>query len=394
MSTAIFGGTRRWILPCVPIACASLACAHSSNFQIADATIALRPTAAPMKTPFVQYAHLVPQIPSEDRGYGVEAGGGVRTLQSGVRLVNLPNGAVMSADEAFPATPKTVVEVPDRMGGGFLYLLGSSTVWRSDRWLGHARPLFDSGEPLNDVIVGLDRIYLESAKGSEQAIDPRNGGLLDLGAWPPAPYVGAYAAMDGWRAVAAADLRGIVATFDAGASWHALPISLQATEIRAFGSGVVVSGIDASRAPVSYEVRPDGQVARLAASTTALPTSNGSPTDPTAKPFGDRPLLAAVEDGWPLNDGTVVVARDGALARVKLDDGVVLEQASNAYPLRPSRCHAIAFGDGAGFVCGEPRGRSAIYRYESGKMVEARHFDSPRLVLASGVTQWRRHGNA
>ncbi|MEO8873992.1 MAG: hypothetical protein ABI461_00265, partial [Polyangiaceae bacterium] len=354
-----------------------------------DPTIALRPTAAPMKTPFVQFAHLVPQVVGEGSATAtwnlpVEPGGGIRTLQSGVRLVNLSDGAVMSADEAFVATPKTVVPVPDRMGGGFLYLLGSSTVWRSDRWLGHARPLFESGEPLNDIIVGLDRIYLESGKGSEQAIDPRTGAVLDLGAWPPAPYVGAYAAMDGWRAVAAADLRGVIATFDAGASWHPLPISLQTTEIKPFGSGVVVTGVDDSHASVSYEVRPDGQVARLASIATIAPAGNGAPTDPAAKPFGDRPLVAAVEDGWPLADGTVVVARDGALARVRLEDGVVIEQASNAYPLRPSRCHAIAFGEAVGFVCGEPRGRSAIYRYENGKMIEARHFDSPRLVLASG----------
>lgn len=338
-----------------------------------------------MKTAFVSFAHLVPQIAGTDRTYGVEPSGGTRTLQSGVRLVNLPNGAVMSADEAFAATPKTVVEVPDRMGGGFLYLLGSSTVWRSDRWLGHARPLFESGEPLNDVVVGLDRIYLESGKGSEQAIDPRTGAALDLGAWPPAPSIGAYAAMDGWRAVAAADLRGVIATFDAGASWRPLPISLQTTEIKASGNGVIVTGIDTSRATVSYEVRPDGQVARLGATQSTLPASDEPSTDSAPKPFGDRPLLAAVEDGWPLTDGTVVVARDGALARIRLDDGVVIEQASNAYPLRPSRCHAIAFGDGAGFVCGEPRGRSAIYRYESGKMIEARHFDSPRQVVASGT---------
>jgi hypothetical protein len=373
---------RKWLF-LAPIACV-LACGHSSNLEIGDATTALRPTTAPLKDPLVQYARLVQQAPNDDREYGVEPGGGVRALASGVRLVNLPNGAVMSADEAF-SSPPTPISIPDRMGGGFLYLLGATTVWRSDRWLGHARPLFLSNEPINKIMVGLDRVYLESKKGSEQAIDPRTGAVLDLGAWPPTPNVGAYEAMDGWRAVAVADLRGVVATFDAGASWHPLPIPIDAQEIRPFGAGVVVSGIDVSHMAASYEVRLDGQVARLTPAATAATPNGAIAPDLTAKPFGDRPLVAAVEDGWPLADGTVVVARDGALARVRLDDGVVVESASNAYPLRPSRCHAIAFGDGVGFVCGESRGRSAIYRYDAGKMVEARHFDSPRLVLASGT---------
>ncbi|MEO7112256.1 MAG: hypothetical protein ABI183_17555 [Polyangiaceae bacterium] len=381
---------RKWLffapIAWPSLAClACLACGHASNLEIGDATTALRPTAAPLKDPLVQFARLVQQAPNDEREYGVEPGGGVRALASGVRLVNLPNGAVMSADEAFPSPPKPVVPIPDRMGGGFLYLLGSTMVWRSDSWLGHARPLFSSNEPLDKITVGLDRVYLESKKGSEQAIDPRTGAVLDLGAWPPTPNVAAYAAMDGWRAVAVADLRGVVATFDAGASWHPLPIPIDAAEIKPFGGGVVVSGVDASHAAASYEVRLDGQVARLAPITNAPPPSSALAPDLTAKPFGDRPLVAAVEDGWPLSDGTVVVARDGALARVRLEDGVVVEQASNAYPLRPSRCHAIAFGDGVGFVCGEPRGRSAIYRYDAGKMVEARHFDSPRLILPSGT---------
>jgi hypothetical protein len=376
---------RKWLF-FAPIMWVSLACGHASNLEIGDATTTLRPTAAPLKDPMIQFARLVQQAPSDDREYGIEPGGGVRALASGVRLVNLPNGAVMSADEVLPSPPtRPPIAIPDRMGGGFLYLLGSSSVWRSDHWLGHARPLFLSNEPIDKITVGLDRVYLESKKGSEQAIDPRTGAILDLGAWPPTPNVAAYAAMDGWRAVAVADLRGVIATFDAGASWHPLPIPIDAAELKPSNGRVVVSGIDSSHAEASYEVRLDGQVARRAGPPNAANANEAIAPDLTAKPFGDRPLVAAIEDGWPLADGTVVVARDGALARIRLEDGVVVEQASNAYPLRPSRCHAIAFGDGVGFVCGESRGRSAIYRYDAGKMVEARHFDSPRLVLASGT---------
>ncbi|MEO8799766.1 MAG: hypothetical protein ABI551_17865, partial [Polyangiaceae bacterium] len=173
--------------------------------------------------------------------------------------------------------------------------------------------------------------------------------------------------------------------FDAGASWHPLPIALNGAKVQASARGVVVTGWDSARADVSYEVRPDGQVAKLGVSAPTPPDKGTAARDDIAKPFGDRPLVAAIEDGWLLADGTVVVARDGALARIRLEDGTVVESASNAYPLRPSRCHAIPYGDGAAFVCGEPRGKTAIYKYVAGSMIEAHHFDSPRLVLASGA---------
>ncbi len=365
------------------LACVAPACVHATSPVDTDGNLALRPTAPLAKDPIVRPARLVPQTPTDDHAYGVEPGGGVRSLASGVRIVNLPNGAVMSAATSLPAAPARVIEVPDRMGGGFLFLL-SPTVWRADRWLGPARPIYRSNDSLGGITVGLDRVYLQSNRGAEEAIDPRTGAILDLGAWPPAPFVESYAAMDGWRAVASTDLRGIVGTFDAGASWHPLPIPLDATEIRSYGSGLLVVGVDASRTRVGYEVRPDGQVARLASLPTATPSVPPSSAD-VAKPFGDRPLVAAIEDGWPLADGTVVLARDGALARVRLEDGAVVEMASSAYPLRPSRCHPIPFGEGIAFVCGEPRGRTAIYRYENGALVEARHFDSPRMILASST---------
>src|SRR5262249_35263516 len=107
--------------------------------------------------------------------------------------------------------------------------------------------------------------------------------------------------------------------------------------------------------------------------------------------FGKRPLVAAIEDGWPLADGTAIIARDGALARVRLADGALVEAVTEAYPLKPSRCHPISLARkdalGAfGFVCGESRGKTILYRYDpaGGRMIELRRFDKPRLVIASG----------
>ena len=102
--------------------------------------------------------------------------------------------------------------------------------------------------------------------------------------------------------------------------------------------------MDDSRHVQWWEVRPGGQIGRLAAAPSATPDPArpaGSP-DAVARAFGDRPLIAAVEDGWPLRDGTALVARDGALGRVRLSDGLLVETAGDAFPLRPARCHPVS----------------------------------------------------
>ncbi|MDB4997236.1 MAG: hypothetical protein JWM74_4668, partial [Myxococcaceae bacterium] len=300
------------------------------------------------------------------------------------------NGAVLAAEDRLPQAPSMTVELPDRLGGGFLFVIGT-TVWRADRWLGRPRALFASSAGIARVVVGLDRVYLRAPTGAHQAIDPRSGAPLDAGAWPGSSYVGSYTAMDGWRAVAITDLRGAVATFDAGATWKPLGLPIEPRDIITVGDTVAVGGPDASHVTAWFEVRGDGQIAKLTAPPKPAAIERSPSLDPASKSFGRRPLLAAIEDGWPLSDGTAVVARDGSLARIRVADGAIVDLAADAFPLKPARCHPIPLGRahdaGAfGFVCGEPRGRSAVYAYDvlHGKMVELRHFDRPRVVLAAG----------
>ncbi len=347
--------------------------------------------------PTVRGARLAPESIDEDKTFGVEPGGGLRAIAAGVRVVGMPNGAVMVAGDRLPVAPAITTPLPDRLGGGFLFVLGS-TVWRAERWLAPARPIYASPVAIARVTVGLDRVYLRATSGAHQALDPRSGTVLDLGPWPGSSYVGAYAAVDGWRAVAVNDLRGVVATFDAGATWRALDLPMDAHEVTVSGDAIAVGGFDATRTSTWFEVRGDGQVGKLSgppgepsressgASMLPAPAS-----DRVSKSFGRRPLVAAVEDGWPLADGTALVARDGALARIRLDDGALAEIVPDAYPLRPSRCHPVPLARSAdaaafGFVCGEPRGVTALYAYDArlGQLIEKRRFDTPRLVLASG----------
>jgi hypothetical protein len=346
----------------------------------------------PHADPTVLGARLLPELIDDEKSFGLEPGGGVRGVASGVRVVSLANGAVLAAEDRLPQPPTITVGLPDRLGGGFLFVIaapGSTVVWRAERWLSRAVPLFGSSTPINEIVVGLDRIYLRGTNGAARAIDPRTGGLLDRGAWPASPYVGAYAALDGWRALAITDLRGVVATDDAGVTWKPLYLPMDPKKITSLGDSLAVGGfVDNTRTLTWYEVRRDGQVARIGALPKPVPSEHVMSLDPVTKSFGKRPLTAAIEDGWPLADGTAVVARDGSLARVRLADGALIDIASDAFAMKPARCHPVPMGrpPAFGFVCGEPRGKTVLYTFDPqrGRVVELKRFDQPRAVFAAG----------
>lgn len=365
--------------------------------------------------PTVRPARLVPETVDTTQSYGTEASGGTRTLTSGLRVVSFPKGAVTVADDRLPQPPQMTVALPERLGGGFLFILGTA-VWRADQWLGAAKPIFTAPQAVQAIVPGLDRVYLRT-QNTYLAIDGKTGRALDLGPMPASPFVASFAAADGWRAAAVTDLRGVVVTFDAGATWRPLDARLEPKQVLASGDSLAVEGVSGGKA-AWFEVRADGSVARLGgppreaqakATPTARPAPWASARSPVPAPtadsddaddqaqdvglriFGGRPLVAAIEDGWPLSDGTALVARDGALGRVRLSDGMLIEIAPGAFQEKPARCHAVSLArpraPGAfGFVCGEPRGKSVIYAYEptTGKLASLKHFDKPRVVMTSG----------
>ena len=334
--------------------------------------------------PTVKNARLVPADLDLDKPFGVEPGGGVRTITEGVRVVNLARGGAISARDRLPQAPNDIVPIPARMGGGFFYLIGN-TVWRSSTWLSKPMPVFRPPQSVTKTFVGLDRLYLKLQGGSYVALDARTGAATDLGPLPGTPFLTSMIAVDGWHAVAIADLRGVVATDDAGVTWRSLKVPFEPSELRRVGDAVFVGarGGGANRGWV--EVQRGGFVLKATPPATDDKSDDES-VDALTRTFGRRPLSAAIEDGWPLADGTVVVARDGELLRLRLADGAVVEHAGAAYPLKPSRCHPLAMGaPGAfGFVCGEPKGKTEVYDFADGKMTLARAFDRARSVSASG----------
>jgi hypothetical protein len=338
----------------------------------------------------VHSAHLVPADPDFDPSYGVEPGGGVRTITEGVRIINMARGAALSARDRLPQAPNDVLAVPPRMGGGFFYLIGT-ILWRSDTWLSKPVPVFQAPQAIKMMWAGLDRVYLRTQGGANIALDPATGKPADLGALPGTPFLGTYTAVDGWHAVAIADLRGVVSTDDAGVTWRSVKLPIEPHELKRVGDAIFVGSAGGVKAQW-FEVQRGGFVTRAAAPA-AEDDGHDDVPDAIQRVYGKRPLQAAVEDGWPLGDGSAVVARDGELARIRLSDGVVLEHAAGAFPQKPSKCHPVPLGTGVfGFVCGEPHGETAIYAFNQGKLDLLRSFEQPRRVLASGNGSLVVHG--
>lgn len=406
------------VLVTLAAALGTAACSHAGSAMRSTDQASFREAGVGSTVePTVRPARLVPLLAEEiegDQGYGVETDGGVRTMKAGLRIVLSNQGAVSVADDRFPQTPQTTLALPERLGGGFLFVLGTS-VWRADRWLGRATPIFSSTQTITRVVPGLDRVYLR-AQNAFVAIDGKTGRVLDLGPWPDGPWVADYAAADGWRAIAITDLRGVLATFDAGASWRSVELPIDARNVYTSGESLAIGGIENGR-DAWYELRADGSLARLsqtpreAKGKTYVARTKGEAGSSSARPsqaredvsvatdndnagvriFGKRPLAAAIEDGWPLTDGTAIVARDGALARIRLSDGAFVEVVAGAFPLKPARCHPISLSrptaaGSFGFVCGEPRGATVLYAYDAraGRLTELKRFDKPRVVTSSG----------
>jgi hypothetical protein len=388
-----------------PLACLALAaggCARPLAAE-ADPSRARPPLGASLRTPglrapadpTVRGARLVPASVDEARIWGTVPGGGVRQIVAGLRIVSSPSGDVLAASDRLPASPSTVCELPERLGGGFLMGVGTH-LWFAKTWLGPASPLFTLSAPIAEVLVGLDRVYLRSSQGPLVAIDPRTGATIDPGPLPASPRVASIAALDAWRAVAVADLRGALVTLDAGSSWRPVALPVEPLRTLAIDESFAVGGLDRARTLQWWAVLPDGQTGWLASppgpNAPNVPAARGAGrSDSIATPLGPRPLRAAVEDGWPLTDGTALVARDGYLVRVRLADGAVVETQADAFSLKPARCHAVTLarpGDPSafGFVCGELRGATAVLRWDAAasRLIELRRFDSPREVLSSG----------
>ena len=350
--------------------------------------------------PFITPARWFGSVASTDAtSYGTSRGGGKLAIVQGLRMQQAPDGSLERAVDFLPSTDAiATVELPHRFGGGYLYYVpGEETpLWRSSTWTGKLVPLARVPLQADSVVPGLDRLYLsEERTGELLALDPENGQLTDPGPLPAAPAYGSMAFVDEWFGAVEVPYLGILATFDAGDSWH--PVRLPGRHVALMRNKLVLRGTPQDLVLV---LEPSGRLHPLASrprlphleeSEPAVRLSRGAaPTqaDPLARaptPRLSDSLRKATLHGWPDTSSTAVFAEGRALARIRLKDGKLLDVAPRVFGRQGGACHALALGDDFGFVCSDPDSGTTVYRFVRPLGAERVFgFAEPRQVLSSG----------
>lgn len=306
-------------------------------------------------------------------------------LVQGMRVTLHADGRIERGATILATGGEQVTQLPERLGGGYLFRAGSSGVtrlWRAGSWAGELQPLAQLGFDVDAVHPGFDRLYAVVRASQELiALDPDTGALVELGPLPRAPGVRQLAFADSWLGLADVPYRGALVTFDAGASWHPLGLGILRSVAEEAGQLRVV--VDSG----AFLVAADGRVARLAS---GEPAGASSPApEPragdVARARAPSLLREVVLGGWPEPGGSAVAVVDGDLVRVRLADGELLARARGVID-RGARCSAAAIGDGFGFVCGGERRGTTIHAFRPPlALTPVFTFASPRFVAPGGT---------
>ncbi len=348
------------------------------------------------KTKYVTPARLVPEIDLDDFRPLESQHGHHYLLVSGLRIVQRDDGIVERADERFPSGPVYSERLPDRLGGGYVFYQTSSSgtrLWRAASWIGKLKPLTHLAQRADELVPGFDCLYVRTrASNWLMALEPDSGAIRHFGQLPAAGSYGAMAFADGWRGVIDTDLRGPLASFDAGTSWHSLGISarIRSATVRDGDPLLFVDGgyfrLDV-RGHLQFfsGATANTEFVRLRPALSSEVAKDELPRRPRSHPLGGSPLRTAVLRGWPDSPTSAVVAHEGKLVRVSLPDGGLLAVATEAYPEDDALCQGVALGQDFGFVCGAPQRETVIYEFVAPlRLQEVARFSKPRFVASSG----------
>lgn len=327
--------------------------------------------------------------------------GSLRIIAYGLRMLEHPDGSIEVAEQTIPDRLNVKpLELPPRLGGGFIfYSSGSrSLFWTAKSWLGELKPAASFSADINWVTPGFDRIYL-SAQGNNEilAVDPKTWKVTDLGPLPPAPGYGTMAFAGEWVAAVESDVRGVLITLDAGASWRPLEVSTPPSPISVLEDKIAINSyagrmiLDAA-GQLEMVGRSGDDSAFKGAVNSALPEwadmqqgGDVEVQERVERPLGDNALRVAALGGWPDTKDSAVVMAQGNVARVRLSDGKLLDIERNAYA-GASTCQGAQVGVGIGFICGDPAGQSVVYSVSpSLELTPVIRFAEPRYIAASGT---------
>jgi len=298
---------------------------------------------------------------------GVDRDGSRRLLAFGLRVVEHPDGSLDVGRELLPAARGArFLELPERLGGGFLFWIISSSstlVYRSATWTAELQPLAQLDFEVERLVPGFDRLLILPRKEADyRALDLETGQAVPPLGLPPAPSYGPMAFVDGWFGAVQVPLRGVLLSFDAGASWH--PLSLPVNSFEPAGESLALATpngdylLNARGALSHVSERDEAKVSEAARAELARLVAARD----VARDHGAEPLLQiAALSGFPDGRGGAFVATGGTLSRIALDTGRVLERRERAY-VGAGECLGVRLGAGAGFVCGQGRELTRIYQ--------------------------------
>ena len=329
---------------------------------------------------------------------GVDHDGSRRLLAFGLRVVEHPDGSLEVGDELLPAARSArFLELPARLGGGFLFWIVSSNgtlLYRSATWTAKLEPFAQLDFEVERLVAGFDRLLILPRHDADyRALDLDNGQPVPPVGLPLAPAYGAMAFVDGWFAAVQVPLRGVLLSFDAGSSWH--PLSLPVTSFEPAGDALALATSNGD-----YLLSARGALSRVADRDEAK-VSEAAQAElqralalrPPGADRGSESLLeAAILTGFPDGRGSALVATGGTLSRVALDSGKVLERREHAY-VGAAECLGVRFGAGVGFVCGQAQELTRIYRLtEPFGLSLVRELPGARVVSDSGSGALVIHG--
>jgi hypothetical protein len=329
---------------------------------------------------------------------GVEPDGSRRLLAFGLRVIEHVDGSLEVGDELLPAARSAkFLELPPRLGGGFLFWIASSSstlLYRATSFTAKLQPVAQLDFELERLVPGFDRLLLLPRREADyRALDLETGRAAAPIGLPPAPAYGGMAFVDGWFGAVQVPLRGVLITYDAGSSWHSLPLSVTAlAQVDGALSLATPNGdyrLDAHGALSKVTERDEAKISEAARaelasvlSATSSPESRG----------GASLLESAVLSGYPDGDAGAYLAKGGSLFHLELGSGKIVERRERAYT-GTSECQGVRFGGGVGFVCGEGRDVTRIYRLTEPFGLElAFELPGARVVSDSGSGALVVHG--
>lgn len=337
-----------------------------------------------------------PRLFPPTRGPGVlEAGlgrdGSRQLLALGLRMVHRPDGTLEVSDELLPAARSArFLELPPRLGGGYLFWIVSSSatlLYRAPGWVDQLLPVAQLDFEVDRVVPGFDRLLiLPRREGDYRALDLESGRPVPPLGLPAAPAYGNMAFVDGWFGAVQVPLRGLLLSFDAGASFH--PLSLPVTGFEPTPSGLALSTATADyfldpRGVLSHVGdRDEAKVSEAAKAELSRIVEGGAQLTERGAP---SLLELAALSGFPDGKGGAYLASGGALLRISLDSGRVLERRERAY-VGAGECQGVRFGRaGVGFVCGQGEELTRLYRLiEPFGLELLRELPGARVVSDSG----------